>query len=477
MEDQATVNVARWRNDVAQALRACKPRKSRMDEDYNPPRDPDGPTPKPRGRPPKDPSKNSDHTKRVPLNDNPEALLKHSSLPSSSGKGSARSRSRSRTAKTFEQRKTTATIDLPYLGSCVPHVERRSYEAVRAKYKQLPEPVANLFSALTNIPHSVIPEPLQEQYLNDPSALIDPPHHRDFLPVEDTPYELSRLPALKILVDQIVREASFNHRMDAIERQWGGTVFGWLCGHLMSWPYDQPFRLLNIEQCSIEPSELHTKMPNGTRLIYSTEVESITDSSAEEDSNLKGVKKMVDWCLALALGYKDEDILEKAFTTIHANECSVNQSLSYIRRSPIFLDVELKKKQPATDPEVELAIWASGALQKKVHHGWDPTLPMPAITIEGHIWSWYMFIPKRGKSNAMGLLMLGPFSMGTTASLVGAWKIVYRLNILIKWGTTEYSKWFQDEVMGWARGRMGPPDEGDSSMSELWVKGMGGKDH
>lgn len=146
-------------------------------------------------------------------------------------------------------------------------------------------------------------------------------------------------------------------------------------------------------------------MPNGTRLIYSGEAESTTDDSTEQGSDPKGVRKMVDWCLALALGYKDEGILEKAFATIYANECSVNQSLSYIRRSPIFLDVELKKKQPATDPEVELAIWASGALQKKLHHGWDTTLPMPAITIEGHIWSWYMFIPKkRRKSKTTGLV-------------------------------------------------------------------------
>lgn len=223
-------------------------------------------------------------------------------------------------------------------------------------------------------------------------------------------------------------------------------------------------------------------MPNGNPLLYGAGAGSTTDNSIETDSNPKDVKRVVDWCVALDLGWKDEDILVDAFATLNPNECSVNQSLSYIHRSPIFLEVELKKKQPATDPEVALAIWASGALQKKIHHGWDTSLPMPAVTIEGHVWYWYMFMPiKRASKNVVGLvrtsccpllttligvqLMLGPFPMGTTATLVGAWQIVYRLNILIKWGTTTYSKWFQEQIIGWARDRAGRAKEGDSLVS------------
>ncbi|KAL8648726.1 MAG: hypothetical protein Q9210_004814 [Variospora velana] len=444
MQDQhpwlSTFDVAKWRDNVAQAGRACKlvkrlptskrtprfhaptrpslaaisanpqryhlrghtqappcynyarKRKQQMDhaEDFLPV-DHSRPTPKRRGRPPKDPSKQPGPTQRVPLNDIPSVSPEQSTNPSSSGIPSKRSRSRSQASKTFEQPKTTATIDLPYLASCNPHVERRSYKELLAKYKQLPEPVASLLSALTNIPHGVIPE-------------------------------------------------------------------------------------------ALKPDELHTKMPTGTPLIYSADAASTIDPSTEKNTSDKGsdpksVRKMIDWCLALALGYKDEGILEKAFGTIDANECSVNQSLSYIRHSPIFLDIEMKRKQPATDPEVELAIWASGALLKKLHHGWDTTLPMPAITIEGHLWSWYMFVPKmNGKSKTAGLVMLGPFPMGTTANLVGVWQIVYRLNTLITWGTTEYSQWFQNEVIGWARDRLGLLSEGDSSLSELYEKGMSVRD-
>lgn len=218
MQDQhrssSTFNIAQWRDDVAQALRGCKPvnhlplnsrssrsrqhptrptlaetsanpqrynlrchfqgppcynytrkRKYQMDDDeYTPPANNSGP-PRRRGRPPNDPSKRSDHTKRIPLNDIPGAPSKQSTLPSSSGKGGARSRSRSRATKTFDQPKTTATVDLPYLGSCDPHVERFSYEAVRKKYGPLPKPAADLFSALTRLPNAVIPGTLKVSLL------------------------------------------------------------------------------------------------------------------------------------------------------------------------------------------------------------------------------------------------------------------------------------------------------------------------
>lgn len=80
----------------------------------------------------------------------------------------------------------------------------------------------------------------------EPSPLDEELQDHNFLTPEETPYESARLDSLKTIVDQIVWEAAFNHRMNAIEKQWGGTMWSWLCGHLMSWPYDQRFRLLNV---------------------------------------------------------------------------------------------------------------------------------------------------------------------------------------------------------------------------------------
>lgn len=210
----STFRVAQWREDVAKAFQASKPanqtsvnnrprcsrqhstgpalaevsanpqrynlrchrkappcysytrkRKCQMDnEDHIPPSD-NSSLPRPRGRPPgrppTNPRKQSDQTMLIPLNDNPEASSKRSTFSSQSGRGRAKSRSGSRTAKTFEQPRSTTNIDLRYLGSCDPPVERRDYEQSQLKYGKFPAPVEELFSALSSIPPAVIPGALK----------------------------------------------------------------------------------------------------------------------------------------------------------------------------------------------------------------------------------------------------------------------------------------------------------------------------
>ena len=49
---------------------------------------------------------------------------------------------------------------------------------------------------------------------------------------------------------------------------------------------------------------------------------------------------------------------------------------------------------------------------------------------------------------------MGPFSLGTTRDLVGVYEIYYRLHILIRWGTQDYRKWFNENVLNWLRERI-----------------------
>ena len=100
---------------------------------------------------------------------------------------------------------------------------------------------------------------------------------------------------------------------------------------------------------------------------------------------------MVDWCLGLQLGYDDAQLVTSAFGMIRLNEASLNQTVAFIKQCPLFLVIEIKITQTDRNPEVQLAIWASGALRKKQHHGWDIDLPMPAIAVNGHTWDYYLF--------------------------------------------------------------------------------------
>lgn len=117
----------------------------------------------------------------------------------------------------------------------------------------------------------------------------------------------------------------------------------------------------------------------------------MTDNEAQTTPGSE-ISKMIDWSLVLDLDPKDEEKIDAAFSKLNVHERSLNQSLSYIKRSPLVIDLEIKKQQPGNSPEVHIAIWASSALKKKRWHGWDTSLPMPAITVEGHRWDWYLLM-------------------------------------------------------------------------------------
>lgn len=144
------------------------------------------------------------------------------------------------------------------------------------------------------------------------------------------------------------------------------------------------------ERCAVGPSDLYTKTPRHVPLIYGTDSR-MTDDEGEKTPGQE-ISKMIDWSLVLDLSSSDEEKMDAAFAKLNVHERSLNQSLSYIKRSPLVVHLEIKKQQPGNSPEVHIAIWASAALKKKSWHGWDTSLPMPAITVEGHRWDWYLLM-------------------------------------------------------------------------------------
>ena len=144
------------------------------------------------------------------------------------------------------------------------------------------------------------------------------------------------------------------------------------------------------ETCSIEPEEVRPIMPNGSHLDCDARTTSSKISGKDEEAP-QTIGRMVDWCLGLQLDIAEEYIINRAFAKLKGGEQSLNQSLSFIHKCPLFVDIEIKKSQSNRDPEVQLAIWAMAALLKRQHHGWDTTMPMPAIAINGHSWEYILF--------------------------------------------------------------------------------------
>lgn len=52
---------------------------------------------------------------------------------------------------------------------------------------------------------------------------------------------------------------------------------------------------------------------------------------------------MVDGCLALSLADEEEDAVDDTMAKLKWSTHSLNRSLSFIFRCPLFLDIEIKK--------------------------------------------------------------------------------------------------------------------------------------
>ncbi|KAL8699387.1 MAG: hypothetical protein Q9201_006031 [Fulgogasparrea decipioides] len=400
--------------------------------------------PQGRGRPPnKRGLGRGGSTTTVPIKD-------HSPRPSSSA-ASTRSSSRSRKKKTFDQPPSIAAINLRVLETCDPPVKQRMPPRVIAEYSFIPKETQDLLDRLDEIPYAVIPANLRPSYETDaatPRKTRKPPLPREYMQSDEMPYPPSDLQHLKRRIDRSLRQASWNHMKEVHERQWGVVVHS-LLAELELWPSAEAVLVLNTETCAINPEELHTVMSTGQLLTLDQDLGSskagttkVDGTKEEEDPT---ISKMVDWCLGLELDENEHSIINEAFRQIRQNARSLNQSLSYIDTVPLFLDIEIKKTHQARNPEVQLAVWACAGLKKKRYMGWDSSLPMPGIVVQGHNWFYYLFV-----EISSDLIMIGPFLMGTTVTLIGVWQIVYRLNLLIEWGTTIYRQWFEDHIMAWA---------------------------
>ena len=47
--------------------------------------------------------------------------------------------------------------------------------------------------------------------------------------------------------------------------------------------------------------------------------------------------------------------------------------------------------------------------------------------------------------------MIGPLSFGSTMHHEGTYTILYKLDILLRWGCNQYKAWFDTSVIGWAK--------------------------
>ena len=144
--------------------------------------------------------------------------------------------------------------------------------------------------------------------------------------------------------------------------------------------------------------------PDGKKL----EAETVETRETASESTTT-TTRMVDLSIGLVLKRVDEVLVMDAFSNMVDHDQSLNQSLSYIRATPLIIDLELKKVYSNREPAVQLAIWKAGAFRKMLWHQWDMSMPMPGITVDGSEWQYYLFFAQDSR-----LVSKIPFSLYPT---------------------------------------------------------------
>ena len=168
-------------------------------------------------------------------------------------------------ARFFDKPRSINIIDMTVLETCSPSVKQRSIAEAKRSCG-IPSEVMKLYTRLKSVPHGGIPRRLQAspallsflsqnahyiqtsyiQSADTPRKTQEPPEETHYIPVgQDCPYAEELLSVLKRRVDQVLRDAEFNHKRNAHEGQWG-LVMNTLLTDLVDTGCGERTRVLNL---------------------------------------------------------------------------------------------------------------------------------------------------------------------------------------------------------------------------------------
>ena len=138
-------------------------------------------------------------------------------------------------------------------------------------------------------------------------------------------------------------------------------------------------------------------MPNRVDHVDSGALDVVATMGKESNQTVKeepaeSMAKMVDLSLGLLLTKEEiNSVTHQWGRDCLQNEDSLNQSIKFIKTCPLLADIEIKKTNQNRDAGVQMSIWNASAMRKRQYHGWDLSMPMPAIEVNGHIWTLYLY--------------------------------------------------------------------------------------
>ncbi|KAH8731699.1 hypothetical protein GQ44DRAFT_697900 [Phaeosphaeriaceae sp. PMI808] len=154
---------------------------------------------------------------------------------------------------------------------------------------------------------------------------------------------------------------------------------------------------------------------------------------------------------------------------------SINQTASFANETPIFLNIEVKRRHVARDPTVQLAAWIAAEFTKRRYEEWDLGFPVFAVEIDGDNWllrvaaarvvprtSAAAESPRNEEEDAQEtgteegptplpedeyeLFFFGPLALGNTLTLEGSKRLLANLIDITRWGQSEFRTWWEANV-------------------------------
>ena len=268
------------------------------------------------------------------------------------------------------------------------------------------------------------------QLLDTPAKSRPPPDDNSLAATNR--YTSDDLALIWITVCRVVKKASAQRTKNGPESQW--------CSFMVAPILD----LLD---------ELHRYTDGESQLaildISTTSIDPIALCPYHENPEVwRILNKKIDFAIGLDIRYEQKAVLQNGtYRYSHPQKpgTSINQTSSWVNYTPMFLNIEVKKKNVSDDPMIQIAAWVAAEFKKRELEGYDIEMPVFAIEIEEDMWNLYIIYASGSTSNNLNLI--GPESMGDTKSHQGIFKVIHVLNGLIEWGNTEYRAWFEREVL------------------------------
>jgi hypothetical protein len=163
-------------------------------------------------------------------------------------------------------------------------------------------------------------------------------------------------------------------------------------------------------------------------MLYSTMVEISPRSLcpySDEPALFKDLNQRIDFAIGLRLSKTEKVILHRG-RFLALSELSINQTSTFVNMIPMFINIEVKRSHSNQDPLRQLAVWIAAEFEKRALEDYSLDMPVLAIAVVEDTWELYMVYAdvKGAGRDRYGCNFVGPFDMGSTTSIEGAFKIV-----------------------------------------------------